>query len=42
MGLDRHAGTVTSGTTGLTNVETRFHDISAITNLWVDFVIGVK
>lgn len=42
IGVDRHAGTVTSGTTGLLNTEPRWYDLSAVQDKWVDWVIGVK
>ena len=42
VGIDRHAGTVTSGTTGLTNVEARFHDLTDVQGKWLDFLIGVQ
>lgn len=42
VGIDRHAGIVTSGTSGLLNVEPRFHDLSAIEGRWLDWLLGVK
>lgn len=42
VGIDRHAGIVTSGTTGLTNVEARFHDLTDVQGKWLDFLIGVQ
>lgn len=42
IGIDRHAGIVTSGTTGLTNVEARFHDLADVAGKTIDWLIGVR